>query len=127
MSIVEGRGHANALVQAVLIGEAVSGGGYAVLVADEDMRYVAASGGACELLGYSRAELLGMRVPEVVVETDAAARYSAFLRDRAQQGVITLRRKDGTEVVATYDARATRVSGLPYYVSVLTPRETGIR
>ena len=127
MAAGEGRAYANVLIQTALVGEAVSDGGYAFLVADEEMRYLAVSDGACALLGYSREELLDLRVPDVVVETDAASLYSEFLRERSQQGLITLRRKDGEEIVATYDARAARVGGLPYYVSLLTPLDISLR
>jgi PAS domain S-box-containing protein len=110
-----------ALVQDVLVGEAIANGGYVVLVADDDMRYLAASDAACELLGYSREELLGLAVPDIVVETDASRLYDEFMRDREQHGAITLRRKDGKVIAARYDARQTEIGGLPYYVSVISP------
>jgi PAS domain-containing protein len=37
-----------------------------VLVADRQMRYLAASAGACRVLGYSLEELLALRVTDVV-------------------------------------------------------------
>lgn len=103
------------------MGEAVANAGYVVLVADENMRYLAASDAACELLGYSRDELLGLTVPDLVVETNATDLYDEFMRDQGQRGRITLRRKDGRPVEADYDARQTEVGGLPYYVSVISP------
>ncbi len=115
---------ADALIQGVLVGEAVANAGYIVLVADENMRYLAASDAACELLGYSREELLGLTVAELVVETNASELYDEFIRDHAQRGRITLRRKDGRFLNAHYDARQTEVGGLPYYVSVISPVES---
>ncbi len=115
---------ADALIQGVLVGEAVANAGYVILVADETMRYLAASDAACELLGYSREELLGLTVPELVVESTAAALYDEFMRDQGQQGLITLRCKDGRHLELQYDARQTEVGGLPYYVSVLSPVES---
>ena len=50
------------LVQSVLLGEAVEHAPVAILVADDEMRYVAANATACELLGYTREELLQLRV-----------------------------------------------------------------
>jgi len=114
-------GHSDELVQQVLVGEAVAHGGYVVLVADENMKYLAASDAACELLGYSREELLDLSVPDVVVETNAKRLYAQFKRSRRQRGTITLRRKDGESVSASYDARETEIGGLPYYVSVISP------
>jgi PAS domain S-box-containing protein len=116
--------HADALIQGVLVGEAVANAGYIVLVADETMRYLAASDAACELLGYSREELLGLTVPDLVVETNAAELYDEFIRDDRQRGKITLRCKDGRSLDAHYDARQTKVGGLPYYVSVISPVES---
>jgi PAS domain S-box-containing protein len=109
------------VIRTLFIGDAVTNAGYAVLVADENMRYLAATDGACELLGYSCEELVGMAVSAVVVETNAPNLYEQFVRDRAQRGTITLRRKDGSHVSAAYDARETLVSHMPYYVSWLTP------
>ena len=115
---------ADALIQGVLVGEAVANAGYVVLVADEMMRYLAASDAACELVGYSREELLGLSVPDLVVESDASALYDEFMRDQGQRGLVTLRRKDGRRLEVQYDARQTEVAGLPYYVSVLSPVES---
>lgn len=113
--------HGQQLIQDQLLGEAVAHGGYVVLVADERMRYLAASDAACDLLGYSRDELLRLTVPDLVVETEAAAMYDEFVRTGAQRGRITLRRKDGRHVAATYEARETSIGGLTYYVSMLSP------
>lgn len=115
---------ADALIQGVLVGEAVANAGYIVLVADENMRYLAASDAACELLGYSREELLGLTVPDLVVEAHASELYDEFIRDQGQRGKITLRCNDGRSLKARYDARQTEVGGLPYYVSVVTPVES---
>ena len=116
--------HADALIQEVLVGEAVANAGYIVLVADENMRYLAASDAACELLGYSREELLGLTVPDLVVETNASELYDEFIHDHGQRGKITLRSRDGRSLEAHYDARQTEVGGLPYYVSVISPVES---
>ena len=114
---------ADALIQGVLVGEAVANAGYIVLVADENMRYLAASDAACELLGYSRKELLGLTVPDLVVE-NASELYDEFIHNHGQRGEITLRCKDGRSLEAHYDARQTEVGGLPYYVSVISPVES---
>ena len=104
----------------VPLGEAVTNADYVILVADEGMRYLAVSDAACDLLGYSREELLALSVPDLVVESNASELFDDFLRDQAQSGTITLRRKDRSLVVANYDARTTAASGSPHYVSVLT-------
>ena len=72
------------------MGEAVANAGYVILVADEMMRYLAASDAACELLGYSREELLSLTVPDLVAESTASALYGELMRDQGQRGLITL-------------------------------------
>jgi PAS domain S-box-containing protein len=111
------------LVQQLIIGEAVAAGGYVVLVADDQMNFIAASDGACALLGYTREELVALTVPDIVVERrQAKSLYAEFVRDGLQGGEITLRCKDGTPVEASYEASETAVAGQPYYVSVLFPK-----
>jgi PAS domain S-box-containing protein len=109
------------VLRQLMLGEALDLAGYAVLVADDGMRYLEASTGACRLLEYSREELLALTVPQVVVETRAERLYAGMVDDGAQHGTITLRTKSGRVVPARYDARRTSVGGLTYYVSLLTP------
>lgn len=92
-----------------------------VLVADADMRYLAASDGACRMLGYSLDELLLLRVTDVVEETDAEQRYRRMIDEGRQEGEITLVRKDGRQVKARYAACEAQAEGITYYVSELTP------
>jgi PAS domain S-box-containing protein len=96
-----------------------------VLVADAHMRYLAASAGACRVLGYTLTELLAMRVQEVVAETDAAERYRRMTEDGHQEGRITLIHKSGRRVEASYLAREARAGEFTYYVSHLTPLQPG--
>jgi len=107
----------------MIVGEAVASGGYVVLVADAEMRFIAASDGACALLGYTREELVELTVPDIVIERrQAESLYAEFIREGMQRGEITLRRKDGSAVDATYEASETLVAGLALYVSVLLPK-----
>jgi len=109
------------IIQATLIGDAVASAPYVVLVADENMHYLAVSDGACELLGYSRADLLRKTVAQIVEESDADLRYRRMIGEGSQRGRIGLRASDGRVIKAIYEAHETRVSKLPYYVSVLIP------
>ena len=61
------------LVQKSLVGEALEHGPVAVFVADDDGRYLAVNAYACDLLGYTRSQLLDLRVPDVAVDPDAQA------------------------------------------------------
>jgi PAS domain S-box-containing protein len=106
------------LVQASLVGEAIDQGPVLVFVADEDMNYVAVNQFACDVLGYSREELLSLKVTEVVSDADAADRYAAFVAATRESGRARLRRKDGTELEIDYRAAKTTVAAMPLYVSV---------
>jgi PAS domain S-box-containing protein len=114
---------AKSFVQLGLLGEAVDGAAVAVFVADEEGAYVAANRYACELLGYSRAELLTLRVHDVTVENDAEAHYRRFVNERRERGTVTLRRKDGSTFAFRYVAGETHISALTYYISFGLPAE----
>lgn len=110
-------------VQVGLLGEAVDGAQIAVLVADEDGAYVAANRYACEMLGYSREELVTLHVHDVTVEADVAAHYTRFVNEQRERGTVTLRRKDGSTFPFRYAAGRTNISALTYYVSFGVPDE----
>jgi PAS domain S-box-containing protein len=78
-----------------------------ILVADDRRRYRDANAAASALLGYSREELLRLRVEDIVVNEPGwtTAEYERFLADGRWHGELELRRKDGAlvpvEAVAT--------------------------
>ena len=115
---------AETFVQLGLLGEAVDGAQVAVLVADEHGAYVAANRYACEMLGYTRDELVTLRVQDViVVDDDVDAHYARFVNEQRERGTITLRRKDGSTFPYRYAAGKTNISALTYYVSFGLPDE----
>ncbi|MFL6018266.1 MAG: PAS domain S-box protein [Gaiellaceae bacterium] len=111
------------LVQIGLLGEAVDGAGVAVLVADETGAYVAANSYACEMLGYSRDELVTLRVQDVIVDDDVDAHYARFVHEQHERGTISLRRKDGSTFGFRFVAGETKISALTYYVSFGLPED----
>ena len=62
-----------------LIGEALEHSSMLVFVADEAMRYVAVSSRACEVLGFTRDELLKLSVLDVAFEATARAEYEEMI------------------------------------------------
>lgn len=99
--------------------------GDAVLVADENMRYLDANRAAVELLGWSVEDLREHTVADVV----AAERewtedeYERFVRDGRWQGEVLLRSKMGT---VTADANASTVvgpRGKKVFISVIRARK----
>lgn len=93
----------------------------ALLVADSAGRYVDANPAAEQLLGYTRAELLALHVPEVVAlaPDEVQAMYAAFVDDGRWRGDIELRRKDGTTILAEGLATALSLPDGPLFVSAL--------
>ena len=106
---------ADPLIQASLLGEAVDNGPTAVFVADEERRYVAVNRRACELVGYSREELLALRVDDLAADVPG---WRAMIENGTVEGSTALRRKDGSTVEFAYRAGSTVVAGMPVYVSV---------
>ncbi len=87
----------------------------AILLADDDARYVDVNAAACELTGYSRDELLRMSVfdltpvPHHSTGTDL---WRAFIEAGQQTGEYPIRHKSGAMVVVEYRAVANIQPGL---------------
>jgi len=82
-------------------------GAYVAFV-DEQRRYLAVTDGVCELLGYSRSELLQMRIDDVTAHTicsNTSTLFQQYLADGLQQGSYVLRNRDGKEIPISYIAR----------------------
>jgi PAS domain S-box-containing protein len=109
------------LVQASLLGEAIDNGPTAVFVADETMRYVAANRYACKMLGYTREELLQLRVTDVAIAQDAGSEFAKMVERGIHEGTTQLRRKDGSTLAFRYRAGTTTMAALTVYVSVGSP------
>ena len=96
----------------------------AVLVADEDMRYLDANPAAVELLGCSVDDLRERTVADVVVAQRewTEDEYERFVRDGRWQGEVLLRSRMGT---VTADADASTVvgpRGEKVFISVIRAR-----
>ena len=106
------------LVQASLVGEAIDHGPVLVFVADEELSYVAVNQRACDVLGYTREELLSLKVTDVSPFAEDAGGAAGFVAALRQFGAIRLRGKDGREVSVDCVAARTTVAGMPLFVSV---------
>jgi PAS domain S-box-containing protein len=64
---------------------------------DENRCYVSANDAACELLGYTREELLTKKIEDISYPSGAHVRpmYSQYLEDGSMRGIFALRRKSG--------------------------------
>ena len=87
----------------------------AILLADDDGRYVDANPASCQLLGYTREELVTLDIQQVFAVSDPAwarGAWREFLAKGRTTGETSLRRKDGTAVVVDYSAIAGILPGL---------------
>jgi PAS domain S-box-containing protein len=109
---------AEALIQTALLGEAIDDGPALIFIADDEMRYIAVNQCACRLLGYTRDELLALRVDEVAREPDATTEYDEMLVRGFRHGTTVLTRKDGMTVDFFYRASKTELAGMTFFVSI---------
>jgi PAS domain S-box-containing protein len=112
------RGLALRPVQQFLLYDAIDNSPALVFVADDEMRYLAVNTTACAVLGYTREELLSMRVPDVVVTAEAPSLYQQMMNDLSQQGDVDLLTKDGAQLPFIYEAGQVQIAGMQYWISI---------
>jgi PAS domain S-box-containing protein len=113
--------HVHRLIQTTLLGEAAENVPLGIFVADEEMNYVAVNTAACELAGYTREELLALRVSDVAPDPPLRENWEATLGRGRLSGQGPLRRKDGTELKVDFWAYTTRVAQMTVYVAFIRP------
>lgn len=122
MSISEQKATADetalALIHQTLLGEALEHSSMLAFVADDDMRYVAVNSRACELLGYTRQELLELRVSDIADDEGAPADFGELVATGHRSGMAMLRTSSGERVPFSYFAAETRVAGVVFYVAL---------
>ncbi|HEX8386607.1 MAG TPA: PAS domain S-box protein, partial [Rubricoccaceae bacterium] len=92
----------------------------AVLLADDDGRYVDANPAASALLGYSHGELVQMSLRDIAPATQrslAQESWTAFLASGQQSGEFVVQHKDGALVPTEFRATANILPGL--HLSIL--------
>jgi len=105
------------LLQRSLLGEAIDLlEDVAVFVWNEERNYVAVNEHACQLVGVSREELVGMRVGTLTLDPEEA--LAETRASRHATGQLTFTRRDGEAVNLEWTTIRTRVAGLPYMVSI---------
>jgi PAS domain S-box-containing protein len=110
-----------AVVQEALLGQVAASSGAGVLVHDDTLRYVAANSAACKLLGYTRDQLLQLRVPDIVEPSTGGLLEAAreVSDGKISHGTVSVRRKDGHSFPAQYVSVPATVGGLPFVLTVL--------
>src|SRR3954454_23196075 len=104
-------------IQQFLVFDAVDRSSALIFVADDEMRYLAVNSTACEVLGYTREELLSLQVTDIAVAAEASDLYREIMRRRYQEGDVNLRTKDGDLLPFFYSASEVRVARIKYCVS----------
>jgi PAS domain S-box-containing protein len=89
-----------------------------VFVADEEMRYIAVNATACKTLGYTREEMLSLRVTDVAVADNARELYAEMIEEGENSGRTPIKAKDGTMYLLDYAAGTCDLAGATYYSSV---------
>jgi PAS domain S-box-containing protein len=105
-------------IQQFLLHDAVDTAPALVFVVDDRMNYVAVNDRACVALGYSREELLSLRVTDVVVSVDAPTLFERMMNDRSQEGDVELLTKEGKLLPFLYEAAETQIAGMQCWVTV---------
>lgn len=108
---------ANPLVQASLLGEAVDAADIAILVSDEDGRCIAANQGACDLLGYARADLLELQVSDFAPDVDAGECFRAVYASGRTDGVVEAVLADGSRLPIRHVSTPTSVAQMRLVLS----------
>lgn len=109
------------LIQQTLLGEAIDAGPAAIFVLGEDRRYVAVNQTACDLLGYSRRELLELGPADVAPAERLDERFAELNRSRALVGTADLQARDGSMVRVSYRTSETVVARMRFWISVAFP------
>ncbi|ERR1700761_7887496 len=79
----------------------------AIVEVDEDRRYIDANEIACQLLGYSRDELLSMRIDDLSYPSGAhvTPMFENYLADGTMHGIFALRHKNGQVLWIRFQAK----------------------
>jgi PAS domain S-box-containing protein len=112
-------GRSDVQLQRALLGEALDTAGLAAFVFEDDEHYVAVNDAACELSGYTRAELLELPLRELSAQPEQTLRNLRKVAAGTKvSGRAKLRRKDGTVVDVRYRASRATIAGMPFLIAV---------
>jgi PAS domain S-box-containing protein len=93
----------------------------AIFIADENARFVEVNQAACELTGYTKEELLKMRIPDLHEETDLHAYKRYFHRIMNGESILSeakIIRKNRTKVDTEFSNKRIFLEGIPYMHTV---------
>jgi PAS domain S-box-containing protein len=109
------------LVQQTLLGEAVEECPAAIFVLDDAGHYLAVNRYACDLLGYTREELLALHPQDLAPDSDVEAALARLVQEGSLEGEVDVRTKDGRTIAMTYRSCATHTGGTEMWICVAFP------
>jgi PAS domain S-box-containing protein len=107
--------HVPDVVHTSLLGEAANCAELGVAVYDDDGRYVAVNAQACDMLGYTRDELLTHDVGDF---TEGGIDRSVLEGPERREGARLVRRKDGHFIAVAFVVTPTKIANIGFYMSV---------
>ncbi|MCW3105842.1 MAG: hypothetical protein JWQ09_348, partial [Segetibacter sp.] len=109
----------------------------AILLADDNGKYMQVNKAACSMLEYTEAELLSLSVADIVVSVKAESAkaegtsdslWNNFINTGNQSGIVELKKKSGEIIICHYNATTNVLPGLHLSIlSDITEREIARR
>jgi PAS domain S-box-containing protein len=112
------------IAHVTLLGDAWEHAETGAVVFNDARTYLAANATYCALTGYSRDEIIDLRVGHnLLLEEIDQAEFIRRVTDHQQLGQAVIRRKDGTALPVSYMVIPTEVSGRPCYLGLVWPHD----
>ena len=89
----------------------------AIFIAGADSKFISVNAAACALTGYSKAELLTMRIPDLHADVDRHAYQKYHARIMVGEEILSaakILRKDGSRIATEFNNRRIVIDGVPY-------------
>jgi PAS domain S-box-containing protein len=112
------------IAHVTLLGDAWENAASGAVVFNDARQYLAANAAYCALTGYSRDEIIDLRVGHnLLLQEIDQAEFIRRITEHQQIGEAVIRRKDGTPLPVSYMVIPTEISGRPCYVGLVWPHE----
>jgi len=109
------------MVQGTLLGEAALTAEVAALLANESGQYIAVNDEAVRLTGYTRSDLISVRMGSLGADESSRALFRQISRREKLQGEKLIKRQSGDVVPCRYWAIPAKVTGIHYFLLLLWP------
>lgn len=94
----------------------------AILLVDDEGKYVQVNPSAEKMLGYTSNEMLQLHtgdvIDKIVLKNEVAEGWDEFIKDGSQNGIVEMKGKNGNIIICQYNATANILPGL--HLSILT-------